>query len=137
MVTGMRRHRNHQYEMEIGLAVSRRESIGETGAARNENLQCATIHSTYSGKVPVWAKILRASQVGLVAADEIQVLMTDTEAELYSGIVSEFDAKRWIYFAHFYDTKKVFYNILYTVGYLFSNLSNCERWRCRVRGALW
>lgn len=58
---------------------------------------------------------------GLVAPGEIKRLLAETESELYGGLLEELDEHRWMYVAHFYDTEKAFYNIPYTIGYLFSN----------------
>jgi len=58
---------------------------------------------------------------GLVSAEEIKNLLIDVENELFEGIVGELDPYKWMYISHFYSTEKAFYNIPYTIGYLFSN----------------
>lgn len=66
-------------------------------------------------------KFYEQRKKGLLSAEEIQHLLTETEDELYDGLLKELDEHRWMYVAHFYDTEKAFYNIPYTIGYLFSN----------------
>lgn len=66
-------------------------------------------------------KFYEQRKSGLVSPEEIKRLLTGTESELYGGLLEELDEHRWMYVAHFYDTEKPFYNIPYTIGYLFSN----------------
>lgn len=66
-------------------------------------------------------KLYEKRKNGRVSAIEIKRLMKETEDELYRGLLKEIDEYRWMYVTHFYDTEKAFYNIPYTIGYLFSN----------------
>ncbi|TWT09393.1 M3 family oligoendopeptidase [Planomicrobium sp. CPCC 101079] len=58
---------------------------------------------------------------GLLAAQEIKELLIQSENELYHGLVEEQEVYRWLYVPHIYVTEKAFYNIPYTIGYLFSS----------------
>ncbi|WP_335873055.1 M3 family oligoendopeptidase [Bacillus sp. 2205SS5-2] len=66
-------------------------------------------------------KLYEKRQQGLLSAEEIKALMLETEKELYGDLIQEFDLMKWIYISHFYSADKAFYNIPYTIGYLFSN----------------
>ncbi|UOQ92681.1 M3 family oligoendopeptidase [Halobacillus shinanisalinarum] len=66
-------------------------------------------------------KLYQKRQTGLVSADEIGNLMVEVERDLYGETVDEFDRYRWMTVSHFYDTEQAFFNIPYTIGYLFSN----------------
>lgn len=58
---------------------------------------------------------------GPLTAEEIKTLITESENEFYGGLLDELAVYRWMYVSHFYDAEKPFYNIPYTIGYLFSN----------------
>lgn len=66
-------------------------------------------------------KLYEKRKQGLVSAEEIKNLLIEVENELFEGIVGELDPYKWMYISHFYSTEKAFYNIPYTIGYLFSN----------------
>lgn len=66
-------------------------------------------------------KFYEKRKQGLVSAGEIKNLLIEVENELFEGIVGELDPYKWMYISHFYSTEKAFYNIPYTIGYLFSN----------------
>lgn len=58
---------------------------------------------------------------GLLSAEEISQLLVDTETGFYNGLIEEPALYKWMYISHFYDAQNPFYNIPYTIGYLFSN----------------
>lgn len=58
---------------------------------------------------------------GLLSAEEISSLLIETENVFYEDSIEEPAAYQWMYISHFYDAEKSFYNIPYTIGYLFSN----------------
>ncbi len=58
---------------------------------------------------------------GLLSAEEISGLLIETENVFYEDSIEELAAYQWMYISHFYDAEKSFYNIPYTIGYLFSN----------------
>jgi oligoendopeptidase F len=58
---------------------------------------------------------------GLVSSHEITKLTAEAEREVYGEYVDEVHEHSWITTSHFYSTEKAFYNIPYTIGYLFSN----------------
>ncbi|TWT25907.1 M3 family oligoendopeptidase [Planomicrobium sp. CPCC 101110] len=57
----------------------------------------------------------------LLSAKEIKELLIQSEKKLYEGLVEEHEVYRWLYIPHIYVTEKAFYNIPYTIGYLFSS----------------
>lgn len=58
---------------------------------------------------------------GLLSAKEISGLLISTENAFYEESIEKLAAYQWMYISHFYDAEKSFYNIPYTIGYLFSN----------------
>ncbi len=80
---------------------------------------------TYLGLVPSMyefeKELYNKRKHGMVSSQEISNIMYNIESELYGNTVSEFDAYRWMTISQFYSTEKPFYNIPYTIGYLFSN----------------
>ncbi|MFC4713483.1 M3 family oligoendopeptidase [Planococcus dechangensis] len=58
---------------------------------------------------------------GMISAQEIKTLIADVENEIYGGLVDDLAVYKWMYISHFYDAERAFYNIPYTIGYLFSN----------------
>lgn len=58
---------------------------------------------------------------GMISADEIKTMIADVENDIYGGLVEELALHKWMFIGHFYDAEKAFYNIPYTIGYLFSN----------------
>lgn len=56
-----------------------------------------------------------------LSADELAELMVETEKKWTNDSLSEYDAYSWMTIPHFYDSEQSFYNIPYTIGYLFSN----------------
>jgi oligoendopeptidase F len=57
----------------------------------------------------------------VLTAEEIKNLIVEAENDLYGGFIEELNVYKWMYISHFYNTEKAFYNIPYTIGYLFSN----------------
>lgn len=57
----------------------------------------------------------------LLGANEVKELLIQSEKNLYEGLVEEHEVYRWLYIPHIYVTEKAFYNIPYTIGYLFSS----------------
>lgn len=58
---------------------------------------------------------------GLLSTDQIKEIFVGVEKDLYDGLIDEINPYKWMYISHFYETEKAFYNIPYTIGYLFSN----------------
>lgn len=58
---------------------------------------------------------------GMISAAQIKTMIADVENDIYGGLVEEFALHKWMFIGHFYDAEKAFYNIPYTIGYLFSN----------------
>ncbi|WP_181347896.1 M3 family oligoendopeptidase [Thalassobacillus sp. CUG 92003] len=56
-----------------------------------------------------------------LSAAELNDLMIKTEKDWFQDAVGEVDAHNWMTMPHFFNTEKAFYNIPYTIGYLFSN----------------
>ncbi|MBA2174232.1 M3 family oligoendopeptidase [Halobacillus locisalis] len=56
-----------------------------------------------------------------LTGDELAHLMEETEKKWSQDSFAEYDAYSWMTIPHFYDTENAFYNIPYTIGYLFSN----------------
>ncbi|MRH41327.1 oligoendopeptidase F [Aquibacillus halophilus] len=63
----------------------------------------------------------RKRQKGLVTADELVNVMERVERDLYGNTIDEVNPYMWMVIGHFYSTEQAFYNIPYTIGYLFSN----------------
>ncbi|MEI5907642.1 M3 family oligoendopeptidase [Bacillus spongiae] len=80
---------------------------------------------TYVATVPAMfefeVKLYEKRKIGFVTTEEIKALMLQLENDVYGGQIKEIDLYKWIYIQHFYSTEKAFYNIPYTIGYLFSN----------------
>ncbi len=66
-------------------------------------------------------KLYEQRKNGLLTAEEIKSLHAEAENDLYGGLIEELNVHKWMYIGHFYNTEKAFYNIPYTIGYLFSN----------------
>lgn len=58
---------------------------------------------------------------GMISAQEIKSLIAEVENEIYGGLIEDLAVYKWMYISHFYDAERAFYNIPYTIGYLFSN----------------
>ncbi len=58
---------------------------------------------------------------GMLSAEELSELMDQHFHDLFGDIIEEKDTYRWITQGHFYNAEKAFYNIPYTIGYMFSN----------------
>ncbi|WP_176140696.1 M3 family oligoendopeptidase [Halobacillus salinus] len=58
---------------------------------------------------------------GKLTADELKELMIETEQKWTNDGLSDYDGYSWMTIPHFYDSEQSFYNIPYTIGYLFSN----------------
>ena len=58
---------------------------------------------------------------GQLTVEEINNLIKEVESDFYSGIIEGSAPYKWMYISHFYSADKPFYNIPYTIGYLFSN----------------
>ncbi|ANU18411.1 oligoendopeptidase F [Planococcus maritimus] len=58
---------------------------------------------------------------GMISAEQIKTLIAEVENDIYGGLVEELALHKWMFIGHFYDAEKAFYNIPYTIGYLFSN----------------
>ncbi len=56
-----------------------------------------------------------------LSAAELVDLMEKTERDWFQDSLDEVNAHNWMTIPHFYDTEKAFYNLPYTIGYLFSN----------------
>lgn len=56
-----------------------------------------------------------------LTANEISSLMEEMMQDMYGSIVEENNKYFWMTIPHFYHTDLAFYNIPYTIGYLFSN----------------
>lgn len=108
--------------MVMDAAIERAENDREKLALLEMKISNA---SKYIGTIPNMfrfeQKFYEQRKNGLVAPGEIKSLLAETESELFGGLIEEPDEYRWMYVAHFYDTEKPFYNIPYTIGYLFSN----------------
>ncbi|AIY05416.1 oligoendopeptidase F [Planococcus sp. PAMC 21323] len=79
----------------------------------------------YVGAVPNMFRFEKAfyekRKQGLVTVLEIKKLLSDVENSFYEGQIEDLALYKWMYTSHFYDAEKPFYNIPYTIGYLFSN----------------
>ncbi|WP_406944072.1 M3 family oligoendopeptidase [Halobacillus sp. SY10] len=60
-------------------------------------------------------------QQGKLSSSEIIDLMEAKEREWFGDHLEHVNAYNWMSIPHFYDTEKAFYNLPYTIGYLFSN----------------
>lgn len=58
---------------------------------------------------------------GQLTVEEVNDLIKEVESDFYSGIIEGSAPYKWMYISHFYSADKPFYNIPYTIGYLFSN----------------
>ncbi|MEC3884747.1 M3 family oligoendopeptidase [Halobacillus sp. HZG1] len=58
---------------------------------------------------------------GKLSSSEITGLMEAKEREWFGDHLEHVNAYNWMSIPHFYDTEKAFYNLPYTIGYLFSN----------------
>ncbi|WP_075619111.1 M3 family oligoendopeptidase [Paenisporosarcina indica] len=137
-------HNNILHE-EPTFAQKKGTSVAETASTFMENLVLdAVINQTtdekeklallelkisnglkYIGTVPNMfqfeLELYEKRKKGVLTAEEINNLMAEAEKDLYEGLIEELNVYMWMYISHFYDTEKAFYNIPYTIGYLFSN----------------
>lgn len=58
---------------------------------------------------------------GALSADELVQLNTEKEEEWFKGTLADVNGYTWMTIPHFYSTEKAYYNLPYTIGYLFSN----------------
>ncbi|WP_349291449.1 M3 family oligoendopeptidase [Planococcus alpniumensis] len=58
---------------------------------------------------------------GMISAAQIKTMIAEVENDIYGGLVEDLALYKWMFIGHFYDAEKAFYNIPYTIGYLFSN----------------
>ncbi|MBX0356136.1 M3 family oligoendopeptidase [Halobacillus sp. Nhm2S1] len=58
---------------------------------------------------------------GKLSSSEMIDLMEAKERDWFGNQLEQVNAYNWMSIPHFYDTEKAFYNIPYTIGYLFSN----------------
>ena len=58
---------------------------------------------------------------GQLTVEEINDLIKEVESDFYGGIIEGSAPYKWMYISHFYSADKPFFNIPYTIGYLFSN----------------
>lgn len=140
-------HAYHNFILqgEPALAQQKGTSIDETASTFMENLVLdAVINQTtneqeklallemkiknglmYVGTVPNMflfeQKFYRKRKEGLVTVDEIQFLLSEVEHAFYEGEIENLGLYKWMYISHFYDAEIPFYNIPYTIGYLFSS----------------
>jgi len=56
-----------------------------------------------------------------LSANDVKNLMLETEKRWTKNQLEEYDPYNWITISHFYSSEDSFYNIPYTIGYLFSN----------------
>ncbi|MEZ0481590.1 M3 family oligoendopeptidase [Planococcus sp. SSTMD024] len=66
-------------------------------------------------------KFYEQREGGMISAAQIKAMIAEVENEIYGGLVEELALHKWMFIGHFYDAEKAFYNIPYTIGYLFSN----------------
>ncbi|ASK61145.1 oligoendopeptidase F [Virgibacillus phasianinus] len=66
-------------------------------------------------------KLYDKRKQGPLTAKEISDLMEATMNHMYGDTISENNHYHWMTIPHFYHTDLAFYNIPYTIGYLFSN----------------
>ncbi|MCC5803625.1 M3 family oligoendopeptidase [Rossellomorea vietnamensis] len=58
---------------------------------------------------------------GKLSAGDIVQLMEETERDWFHDSLNEVFTHNWMTIPHFFSTEKAFYNLPYTIGYLFSN----------------
>lgn len=79
----------------------------------------------YVGTIPNMFKFeqefYEKRKTNIVTTEEINTLISKVENELYDGLIEDLAVHKWMYISHFYNAEKAFYNIPYTIGYLFSN----------------
>ncbi|MTH55750.1 oligoendopeptidase F [Bacillus mangrovi] len=79
----------------------------------------------YIAAVPAVFKMEQAfyekRKLGWVSADELSEMTLAFNQEVYGEIVSEKNPYQWMTIPHSFNTEIPFYNIPYTIGYLFSN----------------
>jgi oligoendopeptidase F len=79
----------------------------------------------YLGMIPLMfefeQKLYEKRKNGLLSASDITELLTGLSKDYYGEAVGEVDKYQWITQSHFYSSEKAFYNIPYTIGYMFSN----------------
>ncbi|WP_430788310.1 M3 family oligoendopeptidase [Virgibacillus flavescens] len=66
-------------------------------------------------------RIYEKRKLGPLTSDEISHLMKDVMNETYGDTIDEQNHYLWMTIPHFFHTDLAFYNIPYTIGYLFSN----------------
>jgi oligoendopeptidase F len=137
-------HNNILHEMPY-FAQQKGTSVAETASTFSENLVLDAAISkastdkeklsllemkivaglTYLGLVPSMyefeKELYKKRQDGMVSSQEISDIMYKIESNLYGDTLGEFDRYRWMTLSQFYSTEKPFFNIPYTIGYLFSN----------------
>lgn len=138
-------YHNHIIHDEPALAQQKGTSVAETASTFMENLVLdAVIEQTtdenerlamlgmkirdglkYVVSVPNMFRFERKfydqRAQGMISADDIKTMIADVENDIYGGLVEELALHKWMFIGHFYDAEKAFYNIPYTIGYLFSN----------------
>ncbi|WP_409250861.1 M3 family oligoendopeptidase [Bacillus sp. SCS-153A] len=140
-------HAYHNYILDELPAFSRKKgtSVAETASTFCENLVLdaallkaedkterlsllefkITAGVTYLGLIPSRFHFEQAfyekRKQGLLTGKKISALMAAAETEIYGDYVEGVHDHSWITTSHFYSTEKPFYNIPYTIGYLFSN----------------
>lgn len=140
-------HAYHNFILheEPALAQRKGTSVDETASTFMENLVLdAVINQTtneleklalleikiknglmYVGTVPNMFRFEQAfyekRKNGPLNVEEIKLLLSEAENSFYEGEIEELALYKWMYTVHFYDAEKPFYNIPYTIGYLFSN----------------
>lgn len=140
-------HAYHNYILhkEPAFAQQKGTSLAETASTFMENLVVdAVIKQTtskeeklallemkisnglkYVGTIPNMFKFeqefYEKRKTNIVTTEEINTLISKVEKELYDGLIEDLAVHKWMYISHFYNAEKAFYNIPYTIGYLFSN----------------
>ncbi|WP_044022173.1 M3 family oligoendopeptidase [Bacillus sp. SG-1] len=80
---------------------------------------------TYLGLIPARFQfeqnLYEKRKEGLLSSQEITGLMAAAETDIYGEHVDGVHEYSWVTTSHLYSTEKAFYNIPYTIGYLFSN----------------
>ena len=140
-------HAYHNYILhkEPAYAQQKGTSLAETASTFMENLVVdAVIKQTtskeeklallemkianglkYVGTIPNMFKFEQVfyekRKTNVVTAEEINTLISKAEKDLYDGLIENLAVHKWMYIPHFYNAEKSFYNIPYTIGYLFSN----------------
>ncbi|NMH68257.1 M3 family oligoendopeptidase [Bacillus sp. RO3] len=67
------------------------------------------------------AAFYKKRKSGKLSSAEIVQLMEETEKEWFQDSLEEVNTHNWMTIPHFFNTEKAFYNLPYTIGYLFSN----------------